>query len=140
MDNFVIEEKGSKPVVAICYDFDKTLSPDDMQAQDYIQSVGYNVDEFWKKSNQLAQENDMDQKVLTNDLRAASPALGASRIQTIFRVVLPAVRSDITTGIVLGIGAAGLGAGKWYIFRTKLIMSSAPPNSRMGDFFTRFEW
>ena len=27
------------PVVAICYDFDKTLTPDDMQAQGYIQSV-----------------------------------------------------------------------------------------------------
>lgn len=63
MNNFVIEEKGNNPVVAICYDFDKTLSPDDMQAQGYIQSVGYNVDEFWKKSNQLAQENDMDQNL-----------------------------------------------------------------------------
>ena len=29
------------PIVAICYDFDKTLSPDDMQAQGFIQSVGY---------------------------------------------------------------------------------------------------
>lgn len=46
--------KESKPVVAICYDFDKTLSPDDMQAQGYIQSVGYNVDEFWKESNTRA--------------------------------------------------------------------------------------
>lgn len=35
--------KGDKPVVAICYDFDKTLSPDDMQAQGYIQSVGDDV-------------------------------------------------------------------------------------------------
>ena len=26
-----------KPILAICYDFDKTLSPDDMQAQGYIQ-------------------------------------------------------------------------------------------------------
>ena len=31
--------KENKPVLAICYDFDKTLSPDDMQAQGYIQSV-----------------------------------------------------------------------------------------------------
>lgn len=48
------------PIVAICYDFDKTLSPDDMQAQGYIQSVGKDVDEFWKKSNFLARENGMD--------------------------------------------------------------------------------
>lgn len=54
-------DNGEKlPVVAICYDFDKTLSPDDMQAQGYIQSVGKDVDEFWKKSNFLARENGMD--------------------------------------------------------------------------------
>lgn len=41
--------KEKFPVLAICYDFDKTLSPDDMQAQGYIQSVGYNINEFWKK-------------------------------------------------------------------------------------------
>lgn len=33
--------KENRPVVAICYDFDKTLSPDDMQAQGYIQAVKY---------------------------------------------------------------------------------------------------
>ena len=33
------EYKESQPVLAICYDFDRTLSPDDMQAQGYIQSV-----------------------------------------------------------------------------------------------------
>ena len=48
------------PVVAICYDFDKTLSPDDMQAQGYIQSVGYDVAQFWKDTNDLADQNDMD--------------------------------------------------------------------------------
>lgn len=52
--------KEKHPVVAICYDFDKTLSPDDMQAQGYIQSVGYNVKDFWDKSNALARANDMD--------------------------------------------------------------------------------
>lgn len=48
------------PIVAICYDFDKTLSPDDMQAQGFIQSVGYDVAEFWKETGELARENNMD--------------------------------------------------------------------------------
>ena len=51
------------PIIAICYDFDKTLSPDDMQAQGYIQSVGYEVEEFWKESNKLAEDNEMDQNL-----------------------------------------------------------------------------
>ena len=52
--------KEDMPVLAICYDFDKTLSPDDMQAQGYIQSVGYDVAEFWKDTNTMANEHDMD--------------------------------------------------------------------------------
>lgn len=55
--------KEDNPVVAICYDFDKTLSPDDMQAQGYIQSVGYDIPDFWKKSNSLATDNKMDQNL-----------------------------------------------------------------------------
>lgn len=55
--------KEDRPVLAICYDFDKTLSPDDMQAQGYIQSVGYDIAEFWKESNGLAESNDMDQNL-----------------------------------------------------------------------------
>ena len=56
--------KEDRPVVAICYDFDKTLSPDDMQAQGFIQSVGYeHVPDFWMKSNALADENEMDQNL-----------------------------------------------------------------------------
>ena len=31
------KHKEELPVIAICYDFDKTLTPDDMQAQGYIQ-------------------------------------------------------------------------------------------------------
>lgn len=53
--------KEDKPVLAICYDFDKTLSPDDMQAQGYIQAVyDGDVETFWKECNALATENDMD--------------------------------------------------------------------------------
>ena len=49
------------PVLAVCYDFDKTLSPDNMQAQGYLASVHYeNQNDFWDKSNRLAAENEMD--------------------------------------------------------------------------------
>lgn len=58
--NYERKTKESMPVLAICYDFDKTLSPDDMQAQGYIQSVGYDVARFWAESNAMASENDMD--------------------------------------------------------------------------------
>ncbi len=50
-------------ILAMCYDFDKTLSPDDMQAQGYIQSLGCGVKEFWEESNGLAQNNEMDQNL-----------------------------------------------------------------------------
>ena len=53
--------KEDKPVVAICYDFDKTLTPDDMQAQGYIQSVyDGDVNAFWQESNEMAEINEMD--------------------------------------------------------------------------------
>ena len=53
--------KEAKPVLAICYDFDKTLSPDDMQAQGYIQAVyDGDVQAFWDESNALAEANEMD--------------------------------------------------------------------------------
>ncbi len=39
-------------------------------------------------------------------LKSASLALGASKMETIFRVLLPAARSGILTGIVLGVGRA----------------------------------
>lgn len=63
MADFERKHKENKPVVAICYDFDKTLSPDDMQAQGFIQSVGCDVDSFWKESNGRATDNDMDQNL-----------------------------------------------------------------------------
>lgn len=60
---FERKHKEDRPVVAICYDFDKTLTPDDMQAQGFIQSVGMDVGEFWKESNALADKNNMDQNL-----------------------------------------------------------------------------
>lgn len=57
---FERRKKETQPVLAICYDFDKTLSPDDMQAQGYIQSIGYDIASFWQETNRLALENEMD--------------------------------------------------------------------------------
>ncbi len=49
-----------KPIMAICYDFDKTLSPDDMQTFTLIPSFGVNVGEFWHESDELAKANRME--------------------------------------------------------------------------------
>lgn len=57
------ENETDNPVLAICYDFDKTLSPDDMQAQGYIQSIDYEVDDFWRESNELSEKNEMDRNL-----------------------------------------------------------------------------
>lgn len=58
-----IRAKEEHPVLAICYDFDKTLSPTEMQ-QGYIASVGYDVEkDFWDESNGLAKKNVMDQNL-----------------------------------------------------------------------------
>ena len=57
------KRKEKNPVLAICYDFDKTLSPKDMQAQGFIQSIKYDIKEFWTKSNGMASDNDMDQNL-----------------------------------------------------------------------------
>lgn len=58
-----VPKESSMPVLAMCYDFDKTLTPDDMQAQGFIQSVGYSEDEikqFWqeRKENFITSDND----------------------------------------------------------------------------------
>ena len=45
-------------------------------------------------------------KAVSDSLRAASLALGATKEQTIFKTVIPAAKSGILTGIVLGIGRA----------------------------------
>lgn len=78
-NKYIRKQKEDIPVVAICYDFDKTLSPDDMQAQGYIQSVGYDVKRFWEESNEMAEQNDMDQ-----NLAYMYKMLQAARGQVVF--------------------------------------------------------
>lgn len=51
-------------VIAICYDFDKTLSPKDMQEYTLIPKLGCDVKQFWSESNSYAKEKGMD-KILS---------------------------------------------------------------------------
>lgn len=50
----------SKKIVAIIYDFDKTLSTKDMQNFDFIGNLGINVDEFWRETTEFKKANNMD--------------------------------------------------------------------------------
>ena len=51
---------GKMPVVAMMYDFDKTLSTKDMQEYSFIPKLGLTAQEFWAQSNTLAKEQKMD--------------------------------------------------------------------------------
>lgn len=48
------------PIVAIMYDFDRTLCTKDMQDYSFIPSLGMTEEEFWRYSNQLGKQQHMD--------------------------------------------------------------------------------
>lgn len=50
-----------RPIAAIMYDFDKTLSTKDMQEYAFIPGISMTADEFWGECNRLTKENKMDQ-------------------------------------------------------------------------------
>ena len=47
-----------KPIVALIYDFDGTLSPGNMQEFGFIQAIGKTPEEFWKMSDGIAAGQD----------------------------------------------------------------------------------
>lgn len=53
-------EKNKKPIIALMYDFDKTLCGKDMQDYSFIPSIGMNSSEFWQEANKLATKTNMD--------------------------------------------------------------------------------
>ena len=68
-----------KPIVALIYDFDGTLSPGNMQEFGFIQAIGKTPEEFWDISNRIASGQDasnilsyMNHKLLTKGNTAAS--------------------------------------------------------------------
>ena len=53
-------EKKQKTVVALLYDFDKTLCTQDMQNYSFIPSLGMSPHDFWEETNEFVEENQMD--------------------------------------------------------------------------------
>ncbi len=49
-----------KTIVAICYDFDKTLSTSDMQSFSFIPNLDMRPEEFWHKNHEFAQKHGME--------------------------------------------------------------------------------
>ena len=52
--------KKSKPIIALMYDFDKTLCTKDMQEYTFIPNVGMTATDFWAESGRLSKEKKMD--------------------------------------------------------------------------------
>ena len=50
----------NKPIIAIMYDFDKTLCTRDMQEYTFIPSIGMEPHEFWAHTYDVAMEETMD--------------------------------------------------------------------------------
>ena len=47
-----------KPIVALVYDYDGTLSPGNMQEFGFVQAIGKDPTQFWEKVVRMATEND----------------------------------------------------------------------------------
>lgn len=59
-EKFISKNKDDFPIIALCYDFDKTLSPKDMQEYGFIERLGMTAKDFWSKSNRLVEATGMD--------------------------------------------------------------------------------
>ncbi len=52
--------KPKKPIIALVYDFDKTLSTKDMQEYGFIPNLGLTSQQFWGEVEELKQTKNMD--------------------------------------------------------------------------------
>ena len=69
-----------KPIIALIYDFDGTLSPGNMQEFGFIQAIGQTPEEFWSKSNTVPEGQEVSSilsymKLMIDEARAKGIAL-----------------------------------------------------------------
>ena len=50
----------TRPIIALLYDFDKTLCTTDMENYTFIPELGYTPAQFWQKANGFGRDNHMD--------------------------------------------------------------------------------
>ena len=50
----------NKPIIALLYDFDKTLSPRDMQEYGFIEGIGMTPEAFWGKCEEMSKRAEVD--------------------------------------------------------------------------------
>lgn len=50
----------ARPIIALLYDFDKTLCTTDMENYTFIPELGYTPAQFWQKANSFGRDNHMD--------------------------------------------------------------------------------
>ena len=55
---YMLMSKKNRPIVALVYDFDGTLSPGNMQEFGFIQAIGKKPQEFWQESDDIAAGQD----------------------------------------------------------------------------------
>lgn len=53
-------ERTKKHIIALLYDFDKTLCAKDMQEYSFIPNIGMEATDFWAEANKISVKNNMD--------------------------------------------------------------------------------
>lgn len=100
-----------KPIAALIYDFDGTLSPGNMQEFGFIQAVGKTAEEFWKMSDGIAIRDDASNvlaymKLMFDEAREAGIPLRRENFRAFGRDIelFPGVREWF--GLVNAYGAS----------------------------------
>ncbi len=75
-----------KPIIALVYDFDGTLSPGNMQEFGFIQTIGKTPEEFWRMSDNIAIGQDASNvlaymKLMFDEARKAGITLSRSEFR-----------------------------------------------------------
>ncbi len=74
-------EESKKYIIALCYDFDGTLSPNNMQEYAFIPRLQKSPKEFWERSQKLAKEQDADEILAYMYLMCKAAAANDIKIQ-----------------------------------------------------------
>ena len=104
--------KRNRPIVALVYDFDGTLSPGNMQEFGFIQAIGKKPQEFWQESDDIASGQDASNilsymKLMFDEARKAGIKLRRENFKRFGdEIVLLGRHTDntLTASVLCGVG------------------------------------